>query len=289
MPRPLPLLLALAAVAVTACGGEELSSAPCTESPGGSTVVLEYRSAPGQAQRSAERLCSRLAELGPGRYRVETTGAHGLRVVARDTEGARAALQTAIEGASFSVYDWEPNVLGNRGPAAPFTARSKAQALAARSRSGSRPVAVVEDQRVPGQPSSERRWFAIEDDPALTARHIANPRAATDEITGEPTVSFDFTDAGRLAFRRLTAEVAARAARAAAAQGASEASFQHFAIVVDGRVLSLPALDAAAAPRGIDAPGAQINGVGSRREARLLARRLGVAPLLAQLEPVSAG
>ena len=83
--------------------------------------------------------------------------------------------------------------------------------------------------------------------------------------------------------------MAARAARAAAAPGASEASFQHFAIVVDGRVLSLPALDAAAAPRGIDAPGAQINGVGSRREARLLARRLGVAPLLAQLEPVSAG
>ncbi len=211
MPRLLLPVLALAAVAMTACGGEEASS----------------------------------------------------------------PLRAATGGVSFSIYDWEPNVLGNRGPAAPFTARADALALAARSKAEAGRVAVVEDQRVPGQPSGERRWFVIEDDPALTLRDIAHPRAATDEITGEPTVTFRFTAAGRRRFTRLTAGVAARAARTAATHGATEASFQHFAIVVDGRILALPAVDAAAAPEGFDSPAAQINGVGSRREAKLLARRLG--------------
>lgn len=285
MLRRSPSLLVLLAMAVPACGGEDLSSAPCTDRPGGSTVVLEYRAAAGEAPGSAKQLCSRLRALGSYRYQVATTGLRGVRVVAPDTEGARSALRAAVEGTSFYIYDWEPNVLGPRGPAAPFaggSARSDALALA-KSQPGR--VAVVEDERVPGQPPQLRRYFVIKDDPDLDRSDITNPRAASDEISGEPTVAFDFTAAGREKFRRLTERVAARGARA----GASEASFQHFAIVVEGRILSLAAVDAATQPNGIDARGAQINGVGSLREAKLLARRFAMAPLAAELEPISSG
>ncbi|MDQ5832821.1 MAG: hypothetical protein M3550_07170, partial [Actinomycetota bacterium] len=69
--------------------------------------------------------------------------------------------------------------------------------------------------------------------------------------------------------------------------GASEASFQHFAVVVDGLIVSLATIDAVANPNGIDAPSAEIANVGSREDARLLARRLDAAPLDAELELIS--
>jgi SecD/SecF fusion protein len=148
-------------------------------------------------------------------------------------------------------------------------------------------TAVVDDEAIAGQPPQLHRYFAIEDHPGLSATDIENPRPDTDSVTGEPAVLFDFTPSGRRAFKRLTARVAARARRVAAATGASEGSFQHFAIVVDNRIVSLATVDPVANPDGIDAPGAQISGLGSREATRLMARRLAVGPLDAELELVS--
>ena len=329
MLRALLPLLTLTALLFAGCGDDVPSSAPCSQPPGGSTVERVYRVDGRDARSTASRLCSRLRTLGSEPFEVGALGSGRIRVVTRDTEAAHAALDAAIEGTSFQVYDWEPNVLGPRGPATPFAgatalfdavelaskpkshparyylfgpdrrplgqpAGSRDELLATyRSRGGPPPgsrvvgvparVAVVEDQRVPGQPPQLHRYFVIENDPELSRSDISNPRAGADQVTGQAVVSFNFTAAGRRAFKRLTERVALRAAKA----GASESSFQHFAIVVDGRIVSLASVDAVANPNGIDAPGAQIAGVGSREAARLLARRLGATPLAAKLELVS--
>jgi SecD/SecF fusion protein len=321
-------LLTLAALVLAACGND-VRSARCSEPLGGSTVERVYRVDGRDARITASRLCSRLRALGSSQFEAGAVGSDRIRIVARDSEETQNALVAAIEGTSFAVYDWEPNVLGRRGPATPFaggTALFDAVELAAKAKSrsaryylfspdkrplgqptrnrdellapyksrggpppGSRVVgipariAVIEDQRVPGQPSQLHRYFVIENDPELSPSDIRNPRAGADQVTGDAVVSFDFTASGRRAFKRLTERVARRAAKS----GASEASFQHFAIVLDGRIVSLPAVDAVANPNGIDAPGAQISGVGSREAARLLARRLGAAPLEGKLELVS--
>ena len=353
MLRTLLSALTLAATALIACG-EEPGSAPCSQPPGGSTVELVYRVTTGDARATATRLCTRVRTLGSGRLEVGAAGSDRIRIVTRDDEETLAALKAAIEGTSLRVYDWEPNVLGRRGPAAPFaggsalfeavTQGSEPGAKAARlylfgpdrralgppastceellasyardSGSASYPpdsdcldqlralggggppsgsrvlgtpagVTVIEDQRTPGQPPQLHRYFVIEDDAELSRSDISNPRMEADAVTGAPVVSFDFTAAGRRAFKRLTRRVATRAAKAVSATGASEASFQHMAIVVDDRIVSLAAVDASANQDGVDAPGAQIAGIGSPAAARLLARRLDAAPLDAQLELIS--
>ncbi|HYN52204.1 MAG TPA: hypothetical protein VES62_14890 [Thermoleophilaceae bacterium] len=329
MLRALLPLLTLAALLLAGCGDDVRSSAPCSEPPGGSTVERVYRVAAGDARSTAARLCSRLRTLGSGRFEVGAVGSGRIRIVARDSEETHAAVAAAIEGASFGVYDWEPNVLGRRGPATPFAggtalfdavdvasnansrparyylfgpdkrllggpAESRAKLLAPyKSGGGPSPgsrvvgiparVAVIEDERAPGQPPQLHRYFVIEDNPELSRSDISNPRAGADQLTGQAFVSFDFTAAGRRAFKRLTQRVVVRAAKA----GASEASFQHFAVVVDGLIVSLATIDAVANPNGIDAPSAEIANVGSREDARLLARRLDAAPLDAELELIS--
>jgi len=352
MRRTVLAILALSTLLLVACGDQQ-SAAPCGEPLGGSTVEAVYRLPAGDARRAAARLCTRLRVLGADRAEVSADGADRVRVVVPDAEEPRAAVNALVAGTSLGFHDWEPSVLGHRGPAAPFaggTALFEAVELASASKrpaellylfgpderplggparscrellspyrhepgsasypsetacgsllralgggppAGSRVlgtpagVAVIEDQRIPGQPPQLHRYFVIEDDPELTAADIENPRPDTDEVTGEPVVSFDFTPSGRQAFKRLTRRVGARAARVAAATGASESSFQHFAIVVDHRIFSLAAIAPSGNPNGIDAPGAQIAGIGSRAAARRLARRLGATPLGDELELVS--
>lgn len=284
-------LLVAPALLAAGCGGEPVRAAPCSSPPSGSTAELVYRVSGGDAGATAARLCTRLRAVEPARFEIARVGGGRIRVVGAGAATTRAAVDRALEGSSLHIYDWEPNVLGRRGPAAPFAgpnARSAALALASRVKSSSKDVAIVEDQRLPGQPPRLHRYFVIKDDPALRRADITNPRAVNDEITGMPSVSFDFTAAGRLEFARLTKRVARRAAKVAAAGGASEASFQHFAIVVDDRIVSLPAVDSELNPRGIDAPGAQIAGLGSLEQARLLVRRLAAAPLGAELDLISA-
>ncbi len=353
MRRTVLAILALSTLPLVACG-EQQSSPPCGEPLGGSTVEAVYRLPAGDAREAAARVCTRLRVLGADRAQVRADGADRVRVVVADAEEPRAAVEALVAGTSLEFHDWEPSVLGNRGPSAPFaggTALFEAVELASapkrpaelrylfgpderplggparscrellspyrhepgrasyppdtacggrlRALGGGGPpagsrvlgtpagVAVIEDQRIPGQPPQLHRYFVIADDPDLTAADIENPRPDTDEVTGEPVVSFDFTPSGRRAFKRLTRRVGARAARVAAATGASESSFQHFAIVVDHRIFSLAAIDPAGNPNGIDAQGAQIAGIGSRAAARRLARRLGATPLGDELELVS--
>ena len=67
-----------------------------------------------------------------------------------------------------------------------------------------------------------------------------------------------------------------------------DAALQRFAITLDNAVLSLATIDFREFPEGIDGrTGAQINGIGSVGETRRLARLLELAPLPAELVPLS--
>jgi SecD/SecF fusion protein len=362
LPKLAPAAM-MAALLLASCDDKE-RSASCAAPLDGASVELSYRLGHGDspAKATAPRLCARLRALGGGAVQVREVGADRLRVVARNAAQTRAAVGAATQGPSLRFYDWEPNVLGPRGPDAPFaggTGLYDAVEVASASRprrdtadaggryylfdpdkrpladgqpagscqellagyrrnSGSgtypaasacrrqlealggggppagsrvlrvpRGIAVIEDQRAPGQPTQLRRYFVIEDDSELSSADIARPRAAADTVTGIPVVSFDFTERGRRAFKRLTRRVARRGAKAASVTAAPEQAFQRFAIVLDNRIVSRATVDFVANPDGIEAPGAQITGTGSLDASRMLAKRLAAAPFEAELELVS--
>ena len=55
-------------------------------------------------------------------------------------------------------------------------------------------------------------WFLLRDRPELTGDEIRNPEQQSDPTTGEPNVTFDFTDEGRTAFQEVTRRIAQRGA-----------------------------------------------------------------------------
>jgi SecD/SecF fusion protein len=362
LPKLAPAVM-LAALLLASCD-DKAQSASCRAPLPDATaeLIYEVRTGDSAPKITAARLCQRLRALGAGPIHVDTAGADRVRIVARNPQEARAAVDAVAGGASLHFYDWEANVLGPRGPDAPFAggaALYEAVEVASTSKpprgagnagaryylfdagkrplAGERPaesckelvagyrpdsgsasypaetacrrqlealggggppsgsrvmrvpagIAVIEDQRAPGQPPQLHRYFVIEEDSQLSSADIESPRAVADAVTGNPVVAFDFTERGRRAFRRLTQRLAERGAKAAAGQALPEASFQRFAIVLDDRIVSLATIDFVANPNGIDSPGAQIAGTGSLDASRKLAKSLGAAPLEAELELVS--
>jgi SecD/SecF fusion protein len=141
-------------------------------------------------------------------------------------------------------------------------------------------LALVEDRPPPNQAALGGYWV-IEDRPALSGLDIVRPRQQFDSVTHEPIVTFDFTPAGRSAFARATKAVAHRGAAQTVVAGADPTTrFQHFAITLDNRIVSLPTIDYRALPEGISgSTGAQIAGLGGIDATRALATLLGARPL----------
>ena len=68
--------------------------------------------------------------------------------------------------------------------------------------------------------------------------------------SGQPNVSFGFTEHGKTVFERVTKEIAERG-RNALLPGVSKAnSVQHFAIVLDGQLITVPSIDFEQYPDG---------------------------------------
>src|ERR1700744_1977237 len=58
-------------------------------------------------------------------------------------------------------------------------------------------------------------WFALKDNPALSGSEITEPKQEYTQGSGEPNVSFKFTDSGRDAFQTVTRQIAQRGAASA--------------------------------------------------------------------------
>jgi SecD/SecF fusion protein len=149
-------------------------------------------------------------------------------------------------------------------------------------------ILVVRDEKPNADAPDPDRFWVIQDNPALSGTDIKNPEQNFDQRTREPIVTFDFTDKGREAFKRITAEIAQRGVDNALPGDIPANSSQHFAIVLDDELVSAPSINYAENPEGIDgSTGAQISGSFSISSAQDLARILEIGALPIRLELVS--
>jgi SecD/SecF fusion protein len=152
----------------------------------------------------------------------------------------------------------------------------------------SRPVESVAGKVTQRSPNS---WYVLNDDPVLSGADIKNPQQGFDEgagETGQPNVNFGFTSHGQSVFQRVTKEIARRGQEAQLPGVGKEAAQQHFAVVLDGQLITTPSIDYTKYPEGIDATnGSQISGGFTITSAQELADELASGALPIRLELIS--
>ncbi|HLM85146.1 MAG TPA: protein translocase subunit SecD [Solirubrobacteraceae bacterium] len=130
--------------------------------------------------------------------------------------------------------------------------------------------------------ASPNSWYVLNDDPVLEGSSITNPLQGNDEASGQPNVTFGFTSHGKSVFERVTKQIAHRGQEAQLPGVSKESALQHFAIVLDGQLITVPSIDYQKYPEGIDAAtGSQISGGFTITSAQNLANELqsGALPL----------
>ena len=149
---------------------------------------------------------------------------------------------------------------------------------------------VVRAEQPENLPDDEpfERYFVLRDNPELRGTDIKDPEQEFDPTTGEPIVTFRFTDKGRNNFQEVTRRLAERGQTAQIPGQPVESSFQTFAIVLDRELVSRPFIDYRENPDGIDGrTGAQISGGFKLQEAQDLADVLKIGALPIDLKPIS--
>ncbi len=125
------------------------------------------------------------------------------------------------------------------------------------------------------------RFYVLRDTVALSGSAIVDPRA-TRTGSGVSEVRFGLTPAGQARFHALTRTLAQRGAALIRPTGGTrpEYALQHFAVVLDGRLLSIASIDPLALPDGITGRnGASIEGGFTPTSASDLARLLSLGGL----------
>ncbi|MBA2348698.1 MAG: protein translocase subunit SecD [Solirubrobacterales bacterium] len=139
-------------------------------------------------------------------------------------------------------------------------------------------------------------YFVLRDDVGLRGTDINNPEQNFDSSPGGgrgPNVTFDFTSEGRNKWQKVTREIAQRGqsfvitADGQPVQGPDQGS-QHFAIVLDNQLISVPRIDYRENPDGIDGgAGSQISGGFSIQSAQQLADQIRYGALPLKLDLIS--
>jgi SecD/SecF fusion protein len=135
------------------------------------------------------------------------------------------------------------------------------------------------------------KWFVLNDNPALSGTDIKNPEQNLDSGAGgngQPIVTFDFTSKGRKIWQDVTRAIAQRGQASQIPGQDPLNSAQHFAVVLDDELISVPYIDYRQNPDGIDASnGSQISGGFTIRTAQNLANQLKTGALPIKLELIS--
>jgi SecD/SecF fusion protein len=138
---------------------------------------------------------------------------------------------------------------------------------------------------------SPNSYYVLNDDPVLDGSNITNPQQGFDEGaggTGAPNVNFGFTSHGKPIFERVTKEIAHRGQEAQLPGVPKEAALQHFAIALDGQLITAPSIDYTQYPEGIDSSqGSEISGGFTITSAQELADELQSGALPIRLELIS--
>lgn len=151
-----------------------------------------------------------------------------------------------------------------------------------------RPVESASGKVINASPNS---WYVLNDDPVLTGTDVKTPAQGLEEGgegSGQPDVTFSFTSRGQSVFQKLTKEVARRGQEAQLPGVGKEAAMQHFAIVLDHQLLTVPSIDYTHFPEGINAStGSEITGGFTVTSAQNLANELQSGPLPLHLVLIS--
>ncbi len=135
---------------------------------------------------------------------------------------------------------------------------------------------------------SPNSWYVLNDEPVLTGSDITSPQQGSDETTGQPNVTFGFTSHGKSVFEAVTKKIAHRGQEAQLPGVTHEEALQHFAIVLDGQLITVPSIDFSQYPEGIDtSTGSQISGGFTLSSAQELAQELQSGALPIRLELIS--
>jgi SecD/SecF fusion protein len=139
--------------------------------------------------------------------------------------------------------------------------------------------------------ASPNAWYVLNDNPVLTGADIRNPAQSFDNGpggNGAPIVTFDFSSHGKTVFQNTTRQIAQRG-QAAQLPGVSPAAArQHFAVELDGQLITVPYIDQTQNPDGIDASnGSQISGGFTITSAQNLADELQSGALPIRLALIS--
>lgn len=145
-----------------------------------------------------------------------------------------------------------------------------------------------DDTSKASQALAKDAFFILKDDPGLLGRDIKNPEQNSNQNTGQPNVTFDFTSDGRKKWQKVTREIAQRG-QAAVLPGVSPVAVaNHFAIVLDNKLISVPYIDPQQNPDGIDGSnGSEISGSFTIKSAQRLANLIKTGALPIRLELIS--
>ena len=133
-------------------------------------------------------------------------------------------------------------------------------------------------------------WYVLKDQTILGGKDIKNPEQGFDNgpgENGEPNVQFDFTGHGASTWETFTKKLSARGREQALGVGGNQSN-QHFAIVLDNEIISVPQIDWQQYPNGIDASGgSRISGGFTIKSAQQLADLLKTGALPIKLQLIS--
>jgi SecD/SecF fusion protein len=134
-------------------------------------------------------------------------------------------------------------------------------------------------------------FYVLNDNVVLTGADITHPQQGFDEGSGgngQPNVNFGFSSHGKGVFESVTKTIAHRGQEAQLPGVGKEAALQHFAVVLDGQLITAPSIDYTRYPEGIDASsGSEISGGFTINSAQELAEELQSGALPIKLALIS--
>ncbi|HEY5319065.1 MAG TPA: hypothetical protein VIJ20_13840, partial [Solirubrobacteraceae bacterium] len=105
--------------------------------------------------------------------------------------------------------------------------------------------------------SPQAQFYVLQDNYALQGTDITSPSQSTDQ-SGNPDVQFSFTSTGQKEFSNVTDQIAKRGFTASPP---GQTYNQHFAVALDGKLITVPSIDYNQYPDGISGSnGADITG-----------------------------
>jgi SecD/SecF fusion protein len=240
--------------------------------PDGRTVASQLPAQDADAQRISQAAGS----PGQGQTLYDAVKlAHRHRTIPNEKNGSRL-------GSAYYLFDRDRAYLA--GPE-----RSRADLLSAMNRTslpaGSEVLAVPQgfvvvqavsatpEAKVPiGDPTA--RFYVLRDRVALSGADIKDPQQGFNQ-NNAPDIEFRFTDDGQTAFHDVTRTIAQRGTTLRLPGVDPSAVLQHFAVVLDGRLISVASIDPQQLPDGIDGEnGAVVEGGFTIQSAQDLARQI---------------